>query len=53
VPLLQYCRVDQREKDVQETRQEKGKAGERHSMKKTAGGRQVMNETLEEWGFIR
>jgi hypothetical protein len=27
---------------VQETRQEKGKAGERHSMKKTEGGRQVM-----------
>jgi hypothetical protein len=38
---LQYSRVDQRGKAVQET-QEKGKAGERHSLKKAEGGRQVM-----------
>jgi hypothetical protein len=33
MPLLQYCKVNQRENNVQEARQERGKARKRHGIK--------------------
>jgi hypothetical protein len=53
--LLQYCRVDQIGKAVQETRQEKEnrkrdsrKSGKSHCMKRKRRERDKWNETLEE-----